>query len=195
MDFNDITGRIERVYSAIGEVQIKDWQKEVNWSPKGELDITFGPQTITINANKILSVISAIANLKDNLKNKMASAGLDKNLVEIEINNSLCLQLVTDLDNQDKHGYPIRNKRSNKDPLITNIYSSYFFKPDQGATNPTIIEFDMSTQQATSSGGQAKILINADITDKDHNFICSLNSIVDESMETWEQFITLHKLS
>ena len=61
--------------------------------------------------NKIFIIFYNLASLKDNIKNCLEKKGLDKNLIEIEINNSLHLQVLIDIVNQEKHGYPLKKTK------------------------------------------------------------------------------------
>lgn len=186
MDFNDIKSRIDRVYAAIGEVHIIDWEKEVKWNGNSNhFNIVFGPKDQNENANKILSVISVLANLKDNLKNRMTVKGLDKKLVENEIDNSIYLQLVTDIDNQDKHGYPLtKTKRSGLDPLITNIDSGLEMRPNMSSGEDMGIELDFMSGRVFTPGFSSKIVINADITDRAGSKICTLDVLINQAITT-----------
>ena len=129
MDFNDIKTRLQRVYNSINAIYDTDIEGGINVEIRETSDgismkTTFGRNDETEAQVKIISIIHNIANLKDNLKNRLRDLRLNPQLVEAEINNSLPLQLIADLSNQDKHGYPLeRTQRSNKDPLIKNIKS------------------------------------------------------------------------
>jgi hypothetical protein len=194
MDFNDVKSRIQRVYASIAQLKSDDYEKKIKWTPE-EFDIRFGSTDDPDDEHKVLSIISALADLKDNLKNRMDSLGLRKQLVEDEINKSLPLQLITDLDNQNKHDYPLKlTKRSNRDPQIKNVASG--LEVTFGPTGDGGIMFHMDSATVSFDGGAGgKHSIDAEITDGSGNFICSLDSMVNDAIMLWEQFITTHKLT
>ncbi|QDK81152.1 hypothetical protein EXU85_22050 [Spirosoma sp. KCTC 42546] len=192
MDFNDFKKRIERVYASIGQMSTEDYQKQIRWKP-GTFEFSFGSKENATDESKVVSTISAIADLKDNIKNKMSSVGLKPQLVEDEINKSLYLQLITDLDNQQKHGYPLtKSKRSGLDPLIKNVKSVVSFTVTQ---SDNFISFDLTTGKVTPTGAVAKGEIDAEITDSTGKVICDLDELITTAMSTWENFIATHKLA
>jgi hypothetical protein len=193
VDFNDLSKRIDRLYISIGELSTPDYHKSIKWAT-GTLDISFGSTDNTADETKILNVISAMADLKDNLKKRMVIKGLNESLVDTEINNNLPLQLITDLDNQQKHGYPLTKfRRSKRDPLIQNVKS--FLAMKLGQASDAGFSLDLVNQNVNMVGDtQGKTQIEADITDSSGNSICTLDEMVYDSMRLWETFIKVHSL-
>src|SRR5690606_10114039 len=103
-------------------------------------------------------------------------------IVENEINNSLHLQVLIDIINQEKHGYPLKNKRSFKDPLITNIKESYRFTISS-SNNQDTSSYLFLTQKGIKPVGKGKeqMVITAEITDGNSNLLFSLDELVDIS--------------
>ncbi len=121
MDVNNIESRLRRVYISIGKIIIQDHAKDVSFSHnlgsnQGSTitDINFGPTDEDEQYLRIENVLSALGRLKEHLKNRMTALSLDKKLVEDEIDNNIALQLIADLDNTEKHGYPLRNSDRSK---------------------------------------------------------------------------------
>lgn len=195
MDFNDLTRRINRVYISIGELTLPDYQRNISWDPDpDEFDISFVLENDPRDEVRVTNVIGAIADLKDNLKKKMTHLGLDNRLVEQEIDGSMELQLITDLDNATKHGYPLtRPERSQRSPTIGDVTSSVVIAlngPGGG------ISFDLETRESIISGGaDGSVEIVADIIDGSKQFICTLDDMVNVAMDKWESFIRLHGLN
>lgn len=187
MNYNDINARLKRIYASIsstksygGEVLSGMRHKHIETSKgKFTLSISFGSEEEA--QNKIQTVISGLANLKDILKDRMKSKGQDEELIEDEINKSENLKLILDLSNQEKHGYPLDNRRSGRDPLISNIQTGMGIsdKPD----NITYV---------ASSGAKAHnvmISISADIVDSDGVKICSFDHLVNQAVSDWEMIV------
>ena len=138
---------------------------------------------------KILSVVSNLSNLKDHLKKTATAKGIDKNLIEKEIDNSLHLQLIIDINNAEKHGYPVTSKRSNLDPKIVNLKSGLKVIGD-GMTSISIHP-DGRIEQT----GNVETIIDADILDFNNNKICSFSELTIKSIEAWEGTITKYNLN
>ena len=132
IDVNDLKSRIDILYhvtdvyverTAVAPVSV---EQQVNTDAEGNdtFTISFGggemsPKETLQARSTILSIISEIANLKDNLKKKMDMEGKNSKLVEQEIDSSPHLSAIVDLNNSVKHGYPLKKyKRTNYDPRI-----------------------------------------------------------------------------
>jgi len=97
------------------------------------------------------NIIHHLANLKDNLKNQLRSNGLPPNEVETQISKDINLQLIADLCNQEKHGYPLtRTRRFRLDPVIVNIHHELAVPLSIGFSNVF---------------GDSSVVVDADITD------------------------------
>lgn len=137
-------------------------------SPSDELDIQ-----ATLN-----NIIHHLANLKDNLKNQLRSSRLQPSEVENQINSDRNLQLVADLCNQEKHGYPLsRTRRSRLDPLIANIRHELAVPLTIGFSNVF---------------GDSTVVVDADINDGAGNFVVSFREMIDGAIQTWEDFCLTH---
>ncbi len=84
---------------------------------------TFGKSDENSYLNNIMIILHNLANIKDNLIKSLEAKGKTKQqakrIVEDEINSSLHLQVLIDMVNQEKHGYPLTlHIRSHKNPLI-----------------------------------------------------------------------------
>ena len=193
MDFNDINNRLRRIYSSIdkskkyGAEALLGMRTEKIDKPDGKfgIKISFGDHTEA--TNQILSVISLLADLKDILKNSMEMQGNNKQLIEDEINNSPALQVVLDLSNQEKHGYPLKHwRRSKKDPLIKNIRTGMGIsdKPDN-------IRYSMNDGSAVYN---VMITINAEIVDSNGQHLYTLDELVGEAIDDWERIIRTYQI-
>lgn len=197
MDFNDIQSRLNRMYSSVDQRFDDDVRKHVKMTDEPHdqgrvFRLSFDASHNEDEAlNSILSIIGNIANLKDHLKKKYANDGGNPKDIENEIDNSPFLQLVIDLHNGDKHGYPLTTKRSYKDPVIENIGRAISISAD--ANNNTSY-FTFSPDGQFESSGNSTIVITADIKDSQGKIICSFDELVDSSIQEWEKIITKFNL-
>lgn len=218
MDVNDIDSRLKRVYASIGTILIQDhdqlvsFSEEIGSKPRSTAIAThFGPREDHEKWALIENAIAAIARLKDNLRNRMITVGHDAQLVEDEINKHLVLQLITDLDNAAKHGYPTRNSRSKKHPKIINLTS--FIRVSGGSTaeqtaeqiladiqsgtvsSGALIRFDLKNNTQTyQAASNTKLVISAEVVDQDMNYMVELDDMIEDALLLWESFIVTYKL-
>ena len=173
--------------------------------------VHLGPKDEDAKWALVENVITALARLKDNLKNRMVSLGHDAQLVEDEINNNLVLQLITDLDNALKHGHPTKKSRSGKNPKLTNLVSSIRVYSSSSSeetaeqilsdyqngaiTSGARITFDFENNtQSYKAADNTKLIINAEVVDGNMNYIVELDDMIKDSILKWEMFITKYRL-
>lgn len=196
MDYSDINTRLDRIYASVDQKNkygidaLTSVRTKYTKGPGStfQFSIVFGEEGETpVNLNQIHTIISNIANLKDCLKSAMIKQDKDGELIEQDINNSTFLQLILDLSNQEKHGYPLtRVRRSKKDPQIKNISGALTVsnKPD----GITYVGSDGARVQ------NMMVTVVADITDSGGARICSLDELVDGAISAWEKAIDKHAL-
>jgi hypothetical protein len=198
MDYNDVDSRIKRLYLSIDQQYENDvfqhtkTQTEENGDGKFILTIDFTAkhdQNETIN--RINNMISSLANLKDHLVTKLKIQGGNGQDIENEINKDLALQIILDLNNQEKHGYPLKKtRRSGKDPRIINI--SKALSPRPGVKATAFIRDPITGAGATNN---MAIVIIAEIVDNQGNLIYHLSDLINKSLKAWEEIITKYKLN
>ena len=169
-------------YEPIGRPQIINEEVE-KYPGKTVLKITIGSQKFSEEEklkifNKINQMINNLANLKDNTINALKIKGLSennsKNLVNSYINESRELSILTDLDNQNKHGRPLTKFiRSYLDPEIKNVRPEMMNQLHFGWLNLL---------------SEGKVIFEADVVDKDNNIIMSYRELMNECINQWEEF-------
>lgn len=201
MDYNDISSRLKRVLASMNErfddeiavyttvtkndKKIDEKTNEFNL----KVEYHFGKHDQETLINRISIILYNIASLKDHTKNNIKNAGGSPQLVEDEINNSLHLQVLVDIVNQEKHGYPLRSRRSLKDPLITKIRESYQVTASSANKGSAFI---FMTQDGFKHVGDGKeqMVITAEITDGDGKLLFSLDELVETSFAKMEKLIS-----
>lgn len=197
MDYNDINLRLKRLYLSIDQQYESDVLQHMQTKMERKED---GKFTITMDfnakhdddetINRINSMIAGLANLKDHLITKLKLQGGDPQDIENEINQNLPLQLILDLHNQEKHGYPLtKTRRSGKDPKIINI--SKAISPRPGVIATAFIRDPITGAGATNN---MAIVITAEIVDSQGNSLYYLNDLINKSLNTWEIIITKYNL-
>jgi hypothetical protein len=198
MNINDINERFKRIYISIDERYDKNivdhMNVQIDQNTRQLLALKFDKKGKTDIEQKVISIIHTIASLKDHLKNKFG-----KKLVEDEINKSKYLQIIIDIDNSDKHGYPAKIRpRSGLFPYIKNIERTLVF--NKGDKVSYVIENKIEPSQTGSgyesknwikslkiNGGQIKII--ADIFDSNNKKITDFETLVIECLNIWENII------
>ena len=136
MDYNDVADRLKRTLKSIqarfdddiavySTVEKKDGRVNVKFEIQGDKEEMI---------NKVFIILYNLASLKDHLKNKLKKSSLNPSLIEDEINHSIHLQVLIDIINQEKHGYPLKqSNRSGKNPLIQNVKKAFRMTLEEGA--------------------------------------------------------------
>ena len=86
---------------------------------------------------------------------------------------------------------PIKQKRSNHDPKITNIQSALTLQGDSEGNTYIQINLDGTILKK----GNVQTKIDALIVDKDENPLCSFNSLAAAVLKSWEDIITYYQLT
>ena len=218
MDFNDIKLRLSRTLSAIDEQFDGDiLANSVVTKTHRTFNYKFGNKTPDQLSNRIFTVLHDLATLKDhsvNALNKKRVPG-SKNIVESLINSSLEMQVLMDLVNQDKHGYPLmKYKRSKLDPIIKDISQGLIMEdPYTRKKNPAPLPFDESgnidvtklfanatTMEFDFKGnivggkGEHKITITANVYSGKGVHLFPVNKMIEVCYHNFERLIQSHEL-
>ena len=171
MDYNDIQSRLSRTFKSIDgryDDDVDKYTRIEKWEDgKGE-SWHFGNEDESDTLNKVMIILHNLASLKDHLKNSFKENNLDPKTIEKEIDESLHLQVLIDIVNQEKHGTPLRNPRSRK--------------------SPTIIGLRNGMRMADPRTGEEKftMFIDGAIIDKNGKRIFGLDELVENCFEKWE---------
>ena len=198
MDYNDINSRLKRLYTSIDQRYEDDVLQHMQTRTESKED---GKFTIIIDfnrkhdenetINRINGIVSSLANLKDHLKKKMEERSGNSQAIEDEIDKELPLQLILDLNNQEKHGYPLtKSRRSGRDPKIVNIAKAISLR--QGVKATAFIRNPITGAGATDN---MAIVITAEVVDGNGNNLYYLNDLIDKSLNAWEKIVTKYKLN
>ena len=190
MDYNNVNIRLKRIYASINQKNkyglevLAGMHNETIKEPDGGFQVIFSFGNDIDTLNQIQNVISNLANLKDILKDCMEEQGKDKQIIENEIDKSIALQLILDLSNQEKHGYPLEKiRRSKKDPLIKNIRTAI-----SPSDKPDNVRY---SGPGGSAAYNVMISIRADIVDSTDQHLFTLDELLNQAIKDWENIIKI----
>ncbi len=193
---NAIVQRIRRIYKSIGNVEEYDLNKLKakaiqNEKIKAIFQDFRGGLTDDDLFNYALMIIYNISNLEDNLRRWAANNGHDKTKVDQTVNNSIDLKIIKDLANNDRHGYPPRNRGfSGTCPQLVNINRVMQLKTQ--ANKGSIIGMTLGADGIPKiiGDGTAMAIITGDVVNEHNNRIGDLYEIANRAVEAWEHLLT-----
>ena len=195
MPSDELIHRVKRIYEAIGALEEHDLEKLRAVEVRTE-KLTFvhqdfsGGQSIEKLSNIAHSLIHNIANLRDYLRRWAVQNGNQKGKVDETFRNSLALQIVQDLSNNDKHGYPPRDGGcSGRSPKIGEVHRimQLATRPEKGSwVTMTLGRGGIPRISGTGSG---RAIITADVWDRDGKRLGDLHEIAEEAVQAWEQLL------
>lgn len=194
MDFNDLQSRLKRIYSTINikyDINVVENTniKILKTNKLKGFSIDFGNDSDSEMEGKILSILHNISTLKDHIKDALSSKNLNTNIVEDLINNNLYLQLLFDLVNQDKHGYPLtKTNRSHKNPVLQNFKQ----RLQLGGTKASL---SVTKTGEIRSQGNSRITISCDVCDDTGVRICDVDKLIENCVNLLEGIIHNYELS
>lgn len=197
---DSILQRISRIYAAVGSIKEDDPQKlKATVIQTEKIKAVFqdfrGGYSDDDLSNQAHSVIHNIANLRDHLRRWASHHDQDKNKVDQTVDNSPELQIIRDLSNNDKHGYPPRDGgRSGQYPQLTEI--NRVIRLQTQTTKGSMIAMTIGAGGVPNfiGDGTAKAVVTGDVVDKDGNRIGDLYEIANRAVRAWEQLLADYKL-
>jgi hypothetical protein len=185
--------RISRIYAAIGAIEQADpHMLKATVIQTNKIRAVFqdfrGGFSDDELSNQAHTVIHNIANLRDHLGRWAAQNGQDKTRVDQTIDNCLELQIVQDLSNNDKHGYPPRDGgRSGKCPQLIEI--NRVMRLQTQSKKGSGMTIDMGSVPKFIGDGSAKAVVTGEVVDNARNRIGDLHQIVNKAVEGWERLL------
>jgi len=190
-----ILQRISRIYAAIGAIEEDDPNKLKATviqtdKIKAVLQDFRGGFSDDELSNQAHSVIHNIANLGDHMRRWASHHGQDKNKVDQTVDNCLELQLIKDLSNNDKHGYPPRDGgHSGKCPQLVEI--NRVMRLQTQAKKGSMVGMTLGAGGVPKfiGDGTAKAVVTGDVVDNDNNRIGDLYEIANKAVKAWENLL------
>lgn len=188
----DISQRIRRIYAAIGAIEESDPRKLKATVIQTETaiavlqDFRSGYSDDEL-LNQAHSVIHNIANLRDHLRRWAADNGHDKNRVDTTVKHNFELQIIQDLSNNDKHGYPPRDGGlSKRSPKLIEI--NRVMRLQTQAKKGSIVTMILGPGGIPrfSGNGTARAVVTGDVVDNLNVYIGDFYELAIKAVEAWE---------
>ena len=187
MDYNDFSSRLKRTISSLNGRFDEEVAVYVNYSQnenESSFSIISGNDHEETIINKIFIILYNLSSLKDHLKNHLKGKNINPQIIEDEINNSLHLQILIDIVNQEKHGYPLKkSNRSNKNPIIKHAMQMINFTSN---SEPGAIAGISYSKNELNVFGDSKMELTAMIFDDKDNFIFMFDELINSCFEKFE---------
>lgn len=190
-----ILQRIGRIYTAIDSTEEDDPRElKAVFTQTEKIKAMFqdfrGGLSDDDLSNQAHSVIHNIANLRDHLRRWASHHHQDKNKVDQAIDNSLELLIISDLSNNDKHGYPPRDGgRSGQCPQLTGINRVMRLQTQPNKGSEIGMAIGANGVPKFFGDGVAKAVVTGDVVDNDGNRIGDLYDIANKAVEAWEALL------
>lgn len=193
---DDIFVRLNRIYAAVGETV--------------EVDLTkFPPDVITgdgffgifqdfsggLHDNQLQnlahSLIHNIANFRDHLSRYAKNQSADIGTAIAVLDDSASFQLVKDLSNNDKHGYPPPNGGfSKRSPQLVSV--TRVMQLTTGAAKGSSVMMTLGTNGPivrSTGGGSAAVVVTGEVEDGNGERINGFKEITTDAVAACEQAI------
>src|SRR2546423_601222 len=123
---DELQARLRRIFAALGDTLVVDFAEYKPRLAAGETFVFLlhevrGRPTPEQLHNIVFSAIANVGSLKDNLKKWAGKNGREVSRVEAFIKWSFHLQVIVDVWNGDKHGYPLSWSHSEREPRLTEL--------------------------------------------------------------------------
>jgi len=189
----ELISRLRRIYAAIAEGTDTDISR-LSATVQQNDRITFVWQDFREGLsdeqlrNLAFSLAYNVFSLRDHLKNwAKAHCGSDQRVKDF-FKESRPLRIIADLSNADKHGYPLDRPWTDLGPKLGEVT-----RPLQLTAKPGAGWFALTVgpdgRPKTIGEGEAKIVLSADVLDKDDNRIGDLVKIAEEAVADWEKLL------
>ena len=192
---DDILARISRMYAAIGAIEEEDPTNLkatviLTDSIKHIFQDFRGGLSDADLSNQAHTVIYNVSHFEYHLKKWAAHNGRDQAKVDQALDNSHDLQIIKELSNNDKHGYPPHRSRSGKYPQLKDINRVMKLQTQAKKGSMIAITIGAGGVPRFSGNGTAKAVVTVDVVDKENNRIGDLYDIATKAIEAWEQLLS-----
>jgi hypothetical protein len=142
----------------------------------------------------LTQIVYNIAHVKDPLKKYLSDKGQDSKNVERFIDGSLALQVVIDIANREKHGYPSdRPSRSGRDPSLGAVGRSLRLETgaEKGSAAVYTIDPKMGKPKVMTTGGASgAVVFWGEVRDKNSALIGDILDFSEDALAGWERLFS-----
>ena len=201
MTQDDLLNRLSRIYAALDEVVESDLTQFVPQVTRvGDTVILFNDFAGGLSEHQIQnvaqSVIANIASLADHLKRWARINKKNADCVNDLLRQSVDLQILTDLWNNDKHGYSANKdgRKSNRPrihhaPILKKVKRTFRMTTRSEKGSKMIFSLDAQGRPVVSGDGTGGVIITGEVVDSDGSYIDDLFDIQKRAVEAWETLL------
>lgn len=187
----EIQERIRRVYTAIGETVEDDLSKfaPVTDPSRRYFRMDFrGGMTPEQMSNAAHTAIAQVAGLSDHLRKWAKTTGRDPKQVDAVVAKSPALQMLIDVWNTDKHGYPpSRPTLTGKAPRLGPVDRGLAIGPREPRQaveiTPSPIGLDVH------GSANLRVVFTGAIVDADGSRLGEMSRLLEDGLKAWEEFL------
>jgi hypothetical protein len=190
---DDLILRLRRIYAAIGETIDTDISKyPATVQQNDRMTSMWQDFRGGLSHEQLLNLAFSLAYnvfiLRDHLLNWASGRPGGREQVLDFFKTSMPLKIVADLCNADKHGYPPDRPWTDLVPSLGEVTRPLQItaKPGAGWFMYTV---GADGRPRTYGEGEAKVVLSADVLDKDGNRIGDLVELVEKAVTDWEKLL------
>jgi hypothetical protein len=190
---DEFEARVRRLYAAIGatfDEAVSEHQPVVRMTERTlEMRQDWnGGLTDDQIAILGMTAICHVANLRNHLFRWAAVNGKLADDVTNTVRQSLALQVILDLANNEKHGYPPRDAgQSGRRPRVIEWQRMLrLFSGGPVQSSVTVVLLPTGPQVTTTGGGSAGVVVPGEVIDEHGANIGDAKHLLDEAVRAWE---------
>ena len=195
MPHDEVLERLSRIYSSFDAIVEGDL---ANFVPQVHQDDThiaiyqdfIGGLNQAELSNLAHTVVHNIANLYDHLRRWAKKNARDPGRIVAARSGSSPLLIITDLSNNDKHGYPPRNGGlSGEAPRLASIRRDLRLSTGSGKGSGVALAFTGQGPKVSGSGSR-NVVVTGEVVDFNGNTMGQLYDLELEALDAWERELT-----
>jgi hypothetical protein len=190
---DDFEARIRRLYAAIGatvDENVSKFRPVVG--AMGACTVMYQDWSGGLTQDQIAvlgtAAISHVANLRNHLFRWAAANGKLSEDVTSTVRCSFSLQVILDLANNEKHGYPPRDGgQSGRRPHVAEWMRVMQLSTGGTAqSSAMVVLLPSGPQVTTTGGGSAAVVVTGRVVDDQGAELGDLRTLLEEAARTWE---------
>jgi hypothetical protein len=190
-----LDGRLRRIYAAVGELVEDDLsqfapQRRGRPGTESILQDFRGGLTDEQLSNIAYSAMHNVANLWDHLRRWVGQHGRDSTRVDAVVRQSLELQVIIDLSNADKHGYPPWDGGwSGRAPRLKKLDRGLVIAPRQHGV-PVELSFTNQGLLLPPEAVPGKVVVFGRVVDGNGTKIGEFQDLLERAIRVWESLLS-----
>ena len=144
-------------------------------------------------SNIAYTAIGNIANLRNHLYAWAGRKGMDPEPITNAVRQSMALQILIDLANNERHGYPPQPGRSQsgRNPRLAEVNRVLRISSGSEPNSGAFVTFSPTPKATVVGTGSASVVITGTIVDGVGNVIVQLDAVLVEGTKAWEDLLPM----